>query len=225
MESQRILVIMAHPDDAELGCGGTIAKWTKEGREVQYVICTNGDKGTKDMGLSPHRLAEMREDEQLRAARVLGVKSVTFLRNRDGELEVTLAFRNELALLIRQYKPYIIVTHDPWRPYLLHPDHRAVGFTTSDAVVASRDHLFLPAQTGAGFSPHCPHEIYFTYPENPDLFVDISETLDKKLEALGQHRSQLEIHPNWKKMIAERALECGKKGSMPYAESFKRVVL
>ncbi|RJQ39326.1 MAG: PIG-L family deacetylase, partial [Nitrospiraceae bacterium] len=140
MKAERIMVIMAHPDDTEMGCGGTVAKWIKEGHEVRYVVCTNGDKGTKDRELSSHRLAEIREYEQLKAAEVLGVKNVIFLRHRDGELEVTQAFRSELALLIRQYKPHIIVTHDPWRPYLLHPDHRAVGFTTTDAVIAARDH-------------------------------------------------------------------------------------
>lgn len=225
MKLQRIMIIVAHPDDAELGCGGTIANWVKEGREVQYVICTNGDKGTKDMELSPHRLAQVREEEQLKAAKALGVKHVTFLRHRDGELEVSLAFRSELALLIRQHKPHIMATHDPWRPYLLHPDHRAVGFTASDAIIAARDHLFLPAQTGAGFDPHSPREIHYTYPDNPDLFVDITGTLDKKLQALAQHESQLAIHPNWREVIIDRARECGEKGNMEYAEIFKRVVL
>ena len=225
MKLDRIMLIMAHPDDAEMGCGGTIAKWRKEGHEVRYVVCTNGDKGTKDRELSPHRLAEIREDEQRKSAKVLGVKSVTFLRHRDGELEVNLAFRSELALLIRQYKPHIIVTHDPWRPYLLHPDHRAVGFTTADAVVAARDHLFLPAQTYAGFDAHSPREIYFTFPENPDLFIDITETLDKKLEAIGQHKSQIKNEPKWKEKLTGLAIEFGKKANLQYAEIFKKVVL
>ena len=216
---------MAHPDDAELGCGGTIAKWVKEGKKVRYVICTNGDKGTKDPELSPHRLAEMREEEQLKAAEVLGVLGITFLRHRDGELEANSAFRSELALLIRQYKPHIVVTHDPWRPYLLHPDHRAVGFTTSDAVISSRDHLFLPAQTGAGFDAHSPNEIHFTFPENPDHFVDITETFHKKLEALEQHKSQLKIHPDWNERIKGMFREFGKKDNVEYAEIFKKVVL
>ncbi|MEW6615446.1 MAG: PIG-L deacetylase family protein [Thermodesulfobacteriota bacterium] len=225
MEKDRIMLIMAHPDDAEMGCGGTIAKWIKEGHEVRYVVCTNGDKGTKNLELSPHRLAEMREDEQLRSAEVLGVKSVTFLRHRDGELVADLAFRSELALLIRQYKPHILVTHDPWRPYLLHPDHRAVGFTTTDAVIAARDHLFLPAQTNAGFDAHSPREIHFTFPENPDLFVDITETLYKKLEAIEQHKSQIKIHPDWKERMTGMAIEFGKKANLQYAEIFKRVLL
>ncbi|MDY6853807.1 MAG: PIG-L deacetylase family protein [Thermodesulfobacteriota bacterium] len=225
MELNSIMAIMAHPDDAELGCGGTVAKWVKEGKEVRYVICTNGDKGSKDKDVSPHLLAETREDEQRKAAQVLGVKSVTFLRHRDGELEVTLAFRSELALLIRQYKPHIIVTHDPWRPYLLHPDHRAVGYTTSDAVVASRDHLFLPAQTNAGFDAHSPREIYFTFPEKPDLFIDITDTLDLKLQALEKHQSQIEIHENWREMITAMARDFGKKGNIEYGEIFKRIVL
>ena len=225
MDLQRIMVIVAHPDDAELGCGGTIAKWVKEGNDVRYVVCTSGDKGTKDLGLSPHRLSETREQEQLRASKVLGVKEVIFLRHRDGELEVNLAFRNELALLIRQYKPHIVVTHDPWRKYLLHPDHRAVGLATSDAVIASRDHLFLPAQTAVGFDAHSPKEICFTHPDHPDFFVDIGETLDMKLDALGQHKSQLGLHPNWKDFIIGRARECGNQCDIQFAETFKRVIL
>ncbi|MFH1623808.1 MAG: PIG-L deacetylase family protein [Pseudomonadota bacterium] len=225
MEPERIMVIVAHPDDAELGCGGTVAKWVKEGKEVRYVVCTSGDKGTKDPKLSPYRLAEIREEEQLRAANVLGVEGVTFLRHGDGEVEVNLAFRSELALLIRQYRPHVIVTHDPWRPYLLHPDHRAVGFTASDAVIASRDHLFLPAQTFAGFDAHAPREIHFTFPGSPDLFSDITETFDKKLEALEQHKSQIRIHPNWNDRIREMFREFGKDRGMQYAEIFKKVVL
>jgi LmbE family N-acetylglucosaminyl deacetylase len=147
---ERVLVIMAHPDDAEFTCSGTLAKWIKAGRQAHYVVCTSGDKGTKDPDMTPHHLAAIREEEQLAAARVLGVETVTFLRHKDGELEASKEFRAEIAMLIRRYKPDIVITHDAWRPYLLHPDHRVVGLTTCDAIVAARDHLFLPGQTAIG---------------------------------------------------------------------------
>jgi len=155
---KRVLAIMAHPDDADLTCAGTLAKWIKAGRQVHYVVCTCGDKGTKDPHMTPHRLTAIREEEQLAAARKLGIEAVIFLRHKDGELEATKEFRAEIAMLIRHYKPDIVITHDPWQPYQLHPDHRAVGITVCDAIVAARDHLFLPAQTAIGLEAFEPAE-------------------------------------------------------------------
>lgn len=225
VERPRTLVVMAHPDDAELSSGGSVARWVKEGCEVRYVICTNGDKGTKDPDLSPHQLAQIREQEQEMAAAVLGVSRVIFLRHRDGELEATLAFRQQLATLIRDVRPQRLVTHDPWRHYLIHPDHRAVGTTVVDAVVAARDYLFLPELAALGLKPHPPQELLFTFPDQPDFFVDITSTLERKLEAIAQHRSQMERSTNWQERIRERAQQAGEKANCPYAEAFKRVAL
>lgn len=221
----RILAIMAHPDDAEFTCGGTFAKWIKEGKEVHYVVCTSGDKGTKDLEMTPHHLAEIREKEQRAAAQLLGVKSVTFLRHQDGELQVDMAFRAEIAMLIRRYQPDIIFTHDAWRPYQLHPDHRAVGLTTTDAIVAARDHLYMPTLEFLGLEAYAPREIYLWGSDEPDYYEDITETIEIKLKALGRHRSQLSRFPQWRKRIRDWAAATGKEKGLKFAEAFKRIVL
>jgi LmbE family N-acetylglucosaminyl deacetylase len=223
---ERILVVVAHPDDAELSCGGSVARWTREGNEVTFVICTDGGKGTKDRNVSPDRLAGVREEEQQGAARVLGVKDICFLRHGDGDLEVTKDFRAEIALLIRHYRPFSIVTHDPWRPYSIHPDHRAVGFTTVDAVVAARDHLFIGHQYTAGFEPHDAGQILFTFPEKVDFVVDISETMDVKLEAIGCHTSQIgDEFPLWEERMRRWAEETAANEPFLYGEGFKKLAI
>lgn len=220
--AERVLVVMAHPDDAEFTCAGTLTKWIQDGRQVHYVVCTSGDKGTKDPNMTPYHLATIREEEQLAAARVLGVETITFLRHQDGELEATKEFRSEIALLIRRYKPDIVVTHDAWRPYQLHPDHRAVGITVCDAIVAARDHLFLPGQTAIGLEAVEPDELYLWGAAEPDYFEDITKTIDLKLEALAQHKSQLR-RPNWRERIQQWAADTGEPHGMAYAEAFKRI--
>lgn len=222
---KKILAILAHPDDAELSSGGTIAQWIQEGHEVQYVICTDGSKGTKDPEMSPYRLAEMREKEQQAAANVLGVKGVTFLRHRDGELEADLAFRSELATLIRYHRPDTILTHDPWRSYMIHPDHRAVGLSATDGVVAARDHLYLPALLAIGLQPHSPKEVLYIFPENPDMVSDISDFIEIKIEAVSQHRSQLILMRNWQERVRKRASQLAEGHPFPFAETFKRMEL
>jgi LmbE family N-acetylglucosaminyl deacetylase len=219
---KRVLVIMAHPDDAEFTCAGTVAKWIRAGRQVRYVVCTSGDKGTKDTHMTPHHLAAIREEEQLAAARTLGVERVTFLRHKDGELEATKEFRAELAMLIRRYRPDIVFTHDAWRPYQLHPDHRAVGITVCDAIVAARDHLFLPGQTAIGLEAVEPAELYLWGAAEPDYVEDITETIDLKLEALSKHCSQLR-RPNWRERIRQWAADTGEPHGVAYAEAFKRI--
>ncbi len=121
--------------------------------------------------------------------------------------------------------PDIIITHDPWRPYQLHPDHRAVGFATVDAVVMARDHLFLPALLEVGFPAHAPLEIFFTFPLTPDYVVDISDVMEKKLEALGKYQSQLAHIPDWRTKIQQMGAKLAEGHPFPYAESFKRLVL
>jgi LmbE family N-acetylglucosaminyl deacetylase len=219
----QILVIVAHPDDAELGSGGSIAKWVSEGACVDYVIATNGNKGTKDLDLSPHRLAEMREAEQLEAAEVLGVRNVHFLRYNDGELRHDGTLLLQLAILIRHYRPHVIVTHDPWRPYLLHPDHRALGEAVVDAIVAARDHLYLPALSVIHLKAHHTPTALFAQPQDPDYFVDITPTLPRKLEAISRHLSQMGRVEGWQDRVRERAAEAGQKGGYPFAEGFHKL--
>jgi LmbE family N-acetylglucosaminyl deacetylase len=223
--AKKVLVIMAHPDDAELSSSGTLIKWIAKGWQVRYIVCTTGDKGTKDIKMTPFQLAEMREKEQREAANVLGVKDLTFLRHADGELEHNATLRNEIALLIRKFQPEIIITHDPWRPYQLHPDHRAVGFGTVDAVVVARDHLFLPALLEVELIPHAPLELYFTFPPTPDYVIDITDVMEKKLEALEKHQSQLKSIPDWREKIKLMSSKLAEGKPFLYAESFKRLVL
>lgn len=201
-----------------------MAKWAAAGHRIRYVICTNGDKGTHDRNLSPHRLAELREAEQQAAAELLGIEGVIFLRHPDGELEPTLALRAELALLIRHYRPEIIFTHDGWRPYMIHPDHRAAGLAACDAIVAARDHLFLPAMTAIGLEPFAPSELYLWGTDAADYFEDITETIERKIQAIACHRTQLEHMSDWEPRIRQWAADTGVQAGVPYAEGFKRIV-
>lgn len=224
-EWERVLVAVAHPDDAELGSGGSIARWTAEGATVDYVVATNGNKGTKDPSLSPHRLAEVREAEQKAAARVLGVRDVIFLRYNDGELRPADGLTIQLAILIRHYRPDVLVTHDPWRLYHLHPDHRALGIAATDAIVAARDHLFLPALSVIDLKPHHTPNALFAGADNPNYFVDISGALEAKIESIAQHKSQMTRVAGWQDRVRQRAAEAARKGGLQYAEGFHRLEL
>jgi LmbE family N-acetylglucosaminyl deacetylase len=222
---RRALAIVAHPDDMEFTCGGTLAKWSDAGCEVRLVVATSGDKGTKDRSLSPHALADIREREQREAAETLGIRDVTFLRRPDGELEVTLAFRNQLSALIRAFEPEILITHDPWRPYQIHPDHRVIGTVSVDAIVAARDHLYVPEQLAAGLEPHHTSHVFLFSTDAPDHLEDISDHMDKKLRALGRHASQLGHLPNWQERVIQWAELTGERIGVRHAEAFKHIEL
>ena len=220
-----VLAVVAHPDDMEFTCGGTLAKWAEAGSRVHLVLATSGDKGTKDRSLSPHALADVREEEQRRAAATLGIHDVTFLRHRDGELEVTMAFRNQIGSIIRTAQPDALITHDPWRSYQIHPDHRAIGTVSVDAIVAARDHLYVPEQLLAGLEPHHTSHIFLFSTDAPDHLEDISDFLDKKLEALACHASQLGHLPNWQDRVIQWARLTGERIGVSYAEAFKHIEL
>ena len=215
----RAMVIFAHPDDAEFSCAGTVARLVESGFRVQYVAATRGDKGSADPKAVPEELAAMREAEQREAARVLGVAEVTFLGHKDGEVEVSLAFRRELSLVIRQGRPDIVFTFDPWQRYQIHPDHRAVGQTTLDAVAAARDHMYFPEQLVEGLSAQRVHNVYFFGTDQPNYYVDISSTLDKKIAALKAHRSQMGDRPI-EDFVRARAAIVGQEVGLPAAEVF-----
>lgn len=224
-EPTTILVVAAHPDDAEFGCGGSVARWVREGRRVVYVLCTSGDKGSHDPEMHPLRLAVLREEEQREAARRLGVSEVIFLRRLDGELEVTMEFRRQLALVIRQVRPQIVVTHDPWRLYQLHPDHRAAGLATCDAIIAARDHLFFPEQLRPGLTHHRPRELFLFTTDHPNVWVDIGETIEAKIEALRAHASQLAHLADLADRVRSRAQQMGESQGIAFAEEFHRIEL
>jgi LmbE family N-acetylglucosaminyl deacetylase len=225
LEFQRAMVIFAHPDDAEVQCAGTIALWVEAGRKVTYVVLTRGDKGTQDPAMVAEALARMRREEQLRAAAELGVEKVLFLENGDGELEVTMERRRALTQIIREYQPEVLVTHDPWMRYQLHPDHRASGTLALDAMISARDRLYFPEQIDQGLSPCRVRRALLFASDQPDFWVDIEQTLDKKIKALGQHQSQVGQWPRWEEWLRKRAENAGASRGLNFAEPFKRLVL
>jgi LmbE family N-acetylglucosaminyl deacetylase len=223
---QVVMVIAAHPDDAEFGAAGTVARWAREGREIIYVVCTNGDKGSSDLGMTPERLAAIREQEQRQAARLLGVKDIVFLGHPDGSLEDTPAFRGELVRLLRKYRPDTVLTSDPYRHYLWHRDHRVAGMVALDAVYPyARDHLFYPEHLAEGLLPHKVKEVYLWGSEEPNTFIDITETLAVKIEALRCHASQTSRHQGGsiEQWVREWAAKMGEKLGVPFAEGFRRL--
>lgn len=223
--SGRGMVIYAHPDDAEGNCGGTTAKWAREGKRMHYLVLTKGEKGTDDPSMTAEKLTKIREEEQMAAARILGVAGVTFLQQPDGELEVNLPLRREIARLIRQHQPEVLMTHDPWMPYQLHPDHRAAGFLALDAAIAARDPLYCPEHLAEGLHPCRVKEIYLFGTDRPDFRVDIGETIEIKLEAVRCHVSQGLTAPHVQERIRNRAHEVGASAGCAYAEAFKRITL
>lgn len=220
-----VLVVAPHPDDAESGAGGTIARWARQGRKVVLVVCTNGDKGTSDRGISPQELALLREREQREAAKVLGISEVVFLGYPDQGLEDTPEFREKIVRQVRLHRPETVLTVDPNRPYIRHRDHYITGRVTLDAIFPyARDHLAYPEHLREGLEPHKVREVYLWGTDNPDTFLDVTDTFDIKLEALRCHRSQVGDGWELREMRARtRYEEVGKKIGVPYGEQFKRI--
>ncbi len=220
-----VLVIVAHPDDIESWCAGTICRFTDAGKRVAYVLCTSGDKGTSDPTLTPQQVAAIREAEQREAARILGVESVTFLHWPDSEVEPTLALRRELVRQVRRHRPDLVITHDPVPPYRLHPDHRAVGRATLDALFpCARDPLTFAEQIKEeGLSAHTVPEAWLFATEVPNIWIDIATTLQRKIAArlahTSQHTDPQELERNWQ----HRARDVGAAVGLEAAESFKMV--
>ena len=219
------MVITPHPDDAEFGIAGTVARWTSEGKDVIYIVCTNGNKGTDDPEISSDKLADIREKEQLAAAKVLGVSDVIFLRHDDQTLEDTAEFRKEIARLIRIYRPEIVASSDPYRRYTWHRDHRITGQVVLDAVFPlARDHLAYPDLLEHGLQPHKVKEILMWGSEDPNYFSDITDTYDIKMSALRCHHSQVDrLHPEWEQHMRQRYETFAKGQSFSLAEAFHRV--
>ena len=215
----RVMAIFAHPDDAEFICSGTIARFVQNGYRAQYVLATSGDKGSDDRTATQEQLAATREAEQLAAAKVLGVEEVTFLRHHDGEVEVSIPFRRELAEVIRRGRPDVVLTFDPWQRYQIHPDHRAVGQTALDAVAAARDHMYYPEQLVEGLTEHRCHNVYFFATDQPNYYVDITPTIELKIAALRAHTSQIHTE-GLDELIRMRARLVGQEIGVEYAEAF-----
>ena len=222
----RILVITPHPDDAENGAGGSIARWTSRGSAVALVVCTNGDKGTSDQGVAPQELARIREEEQLRSADLLGIERVSFLRFPDQALEDTDEFREKLVREIRLHRPEIVLTMDPHKPYLGHRDHRMTGRVALDAIFPyARDLHAYPEHLAEGLESHKVSLVYLWGSDDPDTFLDVSDTFETKMRALFCHESQVGDGSDGKRRSrwTERCREAGGKIGVELAESFKRI--
>jgi len=225
------MVVTPHPDDAEYGIAGTVARWVKEGKDVIYVVCTNGDKGTSDINMNPEALAKIREKEQLAAAKVLGVREVIFLRHPDQGLEDTYEFRKQIVRLIRIYCPDIVATTDPYIRYIWHRDHRIAGQVVLDAVFPyARDFLSYPDLMLDGLQPHNVKEILlwglllFWSPEEMNYRSDIANTFDLKIAALRCHKSQIAYPlPDLENFLRQQHEAMAEGESFKLAEAFHRV--
>jgi len=186
----RAMAIGAHPDDVDFGCGGTLAKWAADGCEVSILVCTDGSKGTWDPAAEEALLISTRQEEQRKAAMALGASGdVAFLGWTDGELDSTLLQRERVAFWIRRLRPTVVLGHDPWKRYRLHPDHRHAGLLTTEGVVAARDPKFFPEQ---GMLHHRPSTILLWETDEPDHVEEVSSFVDAKYVALAAHSSQFE---------------------------------
>ncbi len=226
---ERILVVTAHPDDPEFAAGGTVAKLVKEGREVTYVIVTNGNKGSGDRTIAPPLLAEIREEEQRNAARVLGVKHVEFLGYEDGEVEDTRQLRRDVTRQIRRWRPDLIITQNPSRTYHnfhgWHRDHRITGGVVLDCVYPlARDHLSFP-ELLPEYEPHAVREVYLIQWDQPQLVVDITDVMDLKLKAITCHASQVGDFKAVEGRMRARGVALGKAKGYALAEGFDPIVL
>ncbi len=222
------IVVTPHPDDSEIGCGGTIAKWIREGAKVIYLLCTNGDKGTSDNQMTSDRLASIRAEEQLKAAAVLGVEEVISLGYPDGALEDSPVFRGQIVRAIRKYKPDVLLCTDPVRVgFYLHRDHRICGIVSLDALYPfARDRLHYPEHESEGLAAHKTPDALLWGTEAPDTFIDISETIEVKVAALSEHKSQFPLDlsdADLGESIKDVAMRAGQEIGIRYAESFRRV--
>lgn len=224
----RALAVYAHPDDAEISCGGTLARWAAAGSEVHVVVCTLGDKGSSDPAIHPSELAVRRREESEAAAAVLRLAGHHHLGHPDGELENTREVRGEIVRLVRDVRPDAVVCPDPtaWLfgdRYWNHRDHRLAGMATLDAIApaAANPHYFPDA--GA---PHQVREVFLSGTLEPNVWVDVTDWIERKIDALFCHRSQLEDTSEYfRGFLRERAEEGGREVGVAYAEGFRRVTL
>lgn len=227
------LAIGAHPDDIEFGCGATLAKWAAAGATIRHLVCTDGAKGTWDANEDLAQLVATRQAEQRQASRELGGDGdVVFLGWPDGELQAGLRQCWQVAYWIRKIRPDVVLGHDPWRRYRLHPDHRNAGFLVTDGIVAARDPHFFPEQEAP---PHRPEALLLFEADEVDHVELVDGYLDAKLRALLAHRSQLrstmhiedassaEERARFADDVNKRAAESGRLADAASGESFKLI--
>ena len=232
-EKKHIMGVFAHPDDPEFFSGGTFARWAAEGARITFVLATSGDKGSADPEMTHERLVEIREVEEQKAASVLGVEEVVFLRYHDGELQPTLDLRRDITRLIRQKKPDVVVTCDPtvfWYGTrgINHPDHRAIGASTLEAVFpTARDRLnFYELARDEGLEPHKVEQVYIAGPGEHTTKVDITGHIETKIRSLHEHKSQISDMEAMAERLRERSLDRESPQDQPrYVEYFRVITL
>ena len=225
----KALVIAAHPDDAEFHCGATLAKWAANGCQVNYLVLTDGSKGTWDAGANIALLIETRRKEQANAARKIGATGkVIMLDHVDGELDATLHTRDQVAYWIRSIEPDVVLAHDPWKRYRLHPDHRNAGYLALDGIVAARDpHFFRHHDV----SHHRPDAILLFEADEANHCEDVTGYVQTKIDALMEHRSQFHTThqieddgtgaERFAERVTEHAADAGRPAGFTAGEQFR----
>ena len=228
----RVLAVYAHPDDPEISAGGTLARWADGGAEVHLLVTTRGDKGTSDPDVDTDELARLRETETAAAGRVLGVTSTRHLGYDDGELADDRALRADLVRAIRTIRPDAVLCPDPTAVffgdgYINHRDHRVTGWATLDAVSpASGNPHYFPELRAEGLDVHQPRAVYLSGTFEPNAWIDVTDTLERKIEALFCHASQLTETGEWfRDYLRESAEGAGKVAGTTYAEGFRRLLI
>jgi len=225
---QRILVILAHPDDPEFFCGATLARWAQAGHEITYFLLTCGDKGRNDHNrhIPGDELCALRHTEQRAAAQVIGAREVYFLDKQDGYLIPDLELRREITRAIRRFKPTTLVTCDPqflFSPFgINHPDHRAAGQATLDAVFpAAGNELYFPELLAEGLAPHMPKEVWVSLTAQPSVSLDVTDFWEMKIRALKEHKSQIGDPAKLEERIRSRHTEDSSLENPRYEEKFR----
>ena len=227
----RVLVVAAHPDDIEFGAAGTVGRWVAEGATVGYLLITRGDKGSDDPNVDVAELTKARMAEQRAAAAELGVTGVDFLDEPDGQVEPSLALRERITYAIRSFRPEVVMSHDPTvlfvnNEWVNHPDHRAVGQTTVDAVFpTARDPLNFREHLDAGLEPWKVAELYLWSTNEANQLVDIGGTIERKVASLAHHASQFRDFDSVARWVRRRSEELGERAGYRAAEGFRRVTL
>lgn len=234
VKDKTILVVAAHPDDAEFGCGATTAKFIKMGAKAYYVVCTDGNRGSRHNQFENKKLVRERLKEQKNAADVIGASDIFFLNHEDGNLVADLTFKEELVRVIRKLKPDMVFTHDPsWfyttdleENFINHNDHRETGIGVLDAVYPlARDLASFPNHSEEGLTPHIVKQVFLWGFENLNYFVDVKETMETKIQGILAHKSQVDDPEEVRDWVTKRFKENGKKAGVKFAEGFIRLQL
>lgn len=240
MKKKILLAVGAHPDDIDFGASGTVAKLVSEGWDAYYVVCTDGSRGSSDPEMTHDKLARIRRKEQQAAGKILGVKKVFFLDHTDTQLEANQQLKEELVSIIRTVRPTVVIGLDPTFYYSMEPafgqvsnfvnhtDHRAAAVATMDAVFPlARDRLTFPLHEQQGLAPHRVEELWIVNwgAKKPNYVVDVTDTIEKKLEALAAHASQFDDFPSVKKRVVERAVKHAQEENYELGESYIRLLM